>query len=125
MSKQITITISDRDYADMKRHLEREQPGKPLVGVEHFDAIRSEPVAPIVHLNGTSKGDLTEQLREVADALKVATFMVRRAWPNGRDYYVHEDPNALTRATEQWEERLNTLKRIRDEVMAVYLKMTE
>jgi hypothetical protein len=42
---------------------------------------------PIIHLNGTSKQSLLEQLEEVYLALSAALDAMRKASPNGRDYY--------------------------------------
>jgi hypothetical protein len=47
----------------------------------------SEQVVPQVHLNGTSKEELVDQLRTVLTHLRAAEEALQLATPNGRDYY--------------------------------------
>ena len=42
---------------------------------------------PIIHLNGTSREELVDQLREVSRHLRRAGDALAAATPNGRDYY--------------------------------------
>jgi hypothetical protein len=55
---------------------------------------------PTVHLNGTSKGSLEEQLRDAYDAVQVAMDKLSDAAPNGRDYYP-QSPDAYYQAREE------------------------
>lgn len=45
-------------------------------------------VAPCVHLNGTSKATLLENLEKVYQTLQLAYDDLKQAAPNGRDYYI-------------------------------------
>lgn len=56
---------------------------------------------PTVHLNGTPKAELIEQLCNAYNALQEALKVMRQATPNGRDYYVQADKEALTDALRQ------------------------
>ena len=42
---------------------------------------------PMVHMNGTSRGELIEQYQNASVALYEALQMLNRASPNARDYY--------------------------------------
>jgi hypothetical protein len=42
---------------------------------------------PTVHLNGTSKAELIQQVSDAAAALDEALSWLRGAYPHGRDYY--------------------------------------
>jgi len=65
-------------------------------------AAEAKIVAPCVHLNGTSKAALMDQLSKVYAALETARDMLKQAAPNGRDYYI--GPHTLKDAeVQQWE----------------------
>lgn len=44
-------------------------------------------VLPLIHMNGTSKRELLDQLRDVYHAVQEASQKLREAAPNQRDYY--------------------------------------
>lgn len=48
---------------------------------------KTKVIAPLVHLNGTSKQELIEQRANAIDALTEAGRQLAFAGPNGRDYY--------------------------------------
>ena len=54
-------------------------------------------IIPRIHLNGTSKGELLDQLKAADRALGAAEEALGRAAPNARDYYVIE-PNPFEQA---------------------------
>ena len=67
------------------------------------------PVAiPTIHLNGTSRQELLEQLIEATMAVDVAIQRLSRACPNGRDYYP-QGPNAIQEALKQHNSRMHNL----------------
>ena len=66
----------------------------PICLVEHLVAV------PCVHLNGTSAGELLEQLENAVEAVRALTVALNRAAPNGRDYYVYS-PNQTQRAIKE------------------------
>jgi hypothetical protein len=70
---------------------------------------------PTVHLNGTSEGELLKQLGEARVAVLTAEEKLRKAWPNGRDYYPQGD-RALMVAETEWRERSLALKGIADDL---------
>lgn len=51
-------------------------------------ATETKTVFPCVHMNGTGKDTLIENLSVVYAALEVARETLRNAVPNGRDYYL-------------------------------------
>ena len=52
-------------------------------------------IAPSVHLNGTSKKELVEQLRSSVSILESAIEVMKEASPHMRDYYVQKDGDAI------------------------------
>ena len=70
---------------------------------------------PTVHLNGTSREELMEQLLNAVEALRVAIDAVSAACPNGRDYYV-QGPDATQEALRQHANRLHNLTAVRVEL---------
>lgn len=72
---------------------------------------------PTVHMNGTSRAELTEQLCDAMSAIRDAIKAVQNAAPNGRDYYP-QGPQAIGIATGQHTERLDKLR-------AVYRELNE
>jgi len=66
-----------------------------------------ELVLPIIHLNGTSREELLEQLEVAHSALLNALLAIKRSAPNGRDYY--PVPGLLDRAIEQHGRRMRIL----------------
>lgn len=71
-------------------------------------------IAPIVHRNGTAKEDLLEQAIDARRAVREAVRALQEAYPNGRDYYVSNDPLAYSKAQAQhdaWAEALEVVQR--------------
>lgn len=65
---------------------------------------------PTIHLNGTSKRELLDQLSDVSDALNTAYGALKRAAPNGRDYY----PQGAAAMEAALAEHLSRLRRVDD-----------
>ena len=74
---------------------------------------------PTVHLNGTSKAALLEQAYSAAEALTRALDALAEASPNGRDYYPQGD-GALAQALTEHRQRVEAVRRVRDEMVALY-----
>lgn len=66
---------------------------------------------PTIHLNGTSKDELLNQLEAVVSALDAALAAINAAAPNGRDFYP-QGPEALTKAQAAFDERVLALRRV-------------
>ena len=47
----------------------------------------SDPILPIVHLNGTSRDELIDLRRNAMSALHDALYFMAKMHPHGRDYY--------------------------------------
>ena len=82
------------------------------------------PIAPIVHLNGTSKNRLMGQLREACDALHTATGALIEASPHQRDYYpLHSE--TWRQAREDHRERIRVVEEMRNDLMAIAIAIDE
>ena len=67
----------------------------------------SKTVAPCVHLNGTSRNQLTENLEKVFQSLQLVYDDLKQAAPNGRDYYI--GTVTLSQALDQHRQRQTML----------------
>jgi len=76
-------------------------------------------IVPSVHLNGTSREELTEQLEAAAAAVQEAIGALRRAAPNGRDYYP-QGPQMIGRAIEQHTVRMDHLRTVLRELTEIF-----
>lgn len=79
---------------------------------------------PTVHLNGTSKDQLLEQLTTALTALRVAAEAVAAAAPNARDFYV-QDGGAISEATAQHRDRLAKLNHVYTELEQIALAVSD
>jgi hypothetical protein len=66
---------------------------------------------PTIHLNGTSREQLLEDLSDAIHAMHEAGRALAKACPNRRDYYV-QGPDATKRAMDQHEARMNKLREV-------------
>ena len=73
---------------------------------------------PTIHLNGTSKQELIDQLCDACNALNDAASAIANTRPNGRDYYVQDDRN-FPKALEEHSRRINLLISVRNELMQI------
>lgn len=73
-------------------------------------------VVPDVHQNGTHPSSLIGELVESRGLLSDAFDALKRAGPNGRDYYSHRTPGALKLATEQHDDRLRRIDELIQEI---------
>jgi len=72
-------------------------------------------MVPTVHLNGTSREALLEQVNTAYAAVWEALTALSAAWPNGRDYYPQGDA-AYSEAVAEWDARAAKLRSVRDEL---------
>jgi len=68
-------------------------------------------IAPIVHLNGTSRQMLMDELEEAYYALGNAYDKVKASGPNGRDYYLMA--GLFEKAVKQHTDRLEAIEGVR------------
>lgn len=73
--------------------------------------------APRIHLNGTSKQELLEQLEAAYLALSNAILALSKAAPHGRDYYPISD-DAIVKATQEHRSRV-------DRIVSVQMELTQ
>lgn len=74
-------------------------------------------VAPIVHLNGTSRADLSRQFTTAYQAMIEAVEAAADASPNERDYYLN--PGSFAVAMAEHRSRMERLSAVRDEFLAL------
>ena len=72
-------------------------------------------IAPTIHLNGTSRDEISRQLEEAYAAVNAAIDALKRAAPNGRDYYP-QGLDAIDRAMDEHFARMLKLQSVADEI---------
>jgi hypothetical protein len=78
-------------------------------------------IAPIVHLNGTSKHELTKPIDDALEAIRHAYDALKQCGPNGRDYYTHpKAPQAMEQAQREHRERMLTLHNLQTELESLW-----
>ena len=70
---------------------------------------------PTIHMNGTSRAELLAGYVEAIEALDEAIAALRRAAPNGRDYYP-QSPQAYPQARDEHLARIAALDAIRQDL---------
>ena len=75
-------------------------------------------IVPCIHMNGTSKQDLSDALEASHDAINEAIEKLRATAPNGRDYYIY-DSNAYGLAADQHYDRMKRLYEVKKELDAI------
>ena len=79
---------------------------------------------PTVHLNGTSRESLQEQLSQAGGAIQLALKALNEAAPHARDYYPQGDGEVYTEsfrtAVAQHEDRYARLQSVLDELTELY-----
>lgn len=73
-------------------------------------------VVPVVHVNGTSAPNLIGSLNDAWEALDAAAEFIRKAAPNGRDYY--PAPGRMALAEAQHRARLAAIRGVQDNIQA-------
>jgi hypothetical protein len=74
---------------------------------------------PTVHLNGTSRDQLVEEIGAAVAALQAAVTAMVEAAPNARDYYV-QGPDAYPAARREHESRLHRIADVIHELSTIY-----
>ena len=77
---------------------------------------------PMVHLNGTSRQELEEQLAAASVALNNALSALIRATPHGRDYYP-QGADILKLAFDQHKERMLKIQSVISELETIYSQL--
>ena len=75
-------------------------------------------IVPCIHMNGTSKQDLSDALEDAHDAIMDAISKLRKSAPNGRDYYVYDNA-AYGIAAQQHYDRMKRLDSVQKELDAI------
>lgn len=78
----------------------------------------TEITIPTIHLNGSSKQVLMDDLLAAHRAIGVALNKMRQCTPNGRDYYPQGD-GVTEKARAEHAERCRKLLEVHDELMEI------
>jgi ferredoxin-NADP reductase len=73
---------------------------------------------PTIHLNGTSREMLSDQLCEAYSAVRIAGDTLAKAAPNGRDYYP-QGPEAFEQAVREHYARMAKLRDVMKEIETI------
>jgi len=76
-------------------------------------------MTPTIHLNGTGKRALLDELQTAHAALAAAIDVVRQVTVHGRDYYP-QGPAAYTQARHEMDGRLAALAGVQADLQAMY-----
>jgi hypothetical protein len=80
-------------------------------------------VLPTIHLNGTGRQALVEQLTAALDGLENALEKLRAAAPHGRDYYPQDGDNPpgtmLRQAQRQHDRWVNAVETTKADIQAI------
>lgn len=77
---------------------------------------------PTIHLNGTSKQRLIEELMEQSEALRTVLEVLARTGPNARDYYP-QGPGAFEVADNEHTARIRKVFEVKQEVDDLMLEI--
>ena len=77
-------------------------------------------IAPLVHMNGTSKDVLQCDLMNAARKIREAQDALRETCPNARDYYPLKEPGAFQRARDEYWVRQEHLQLVYNELLALF-----
>jgi hypothetical protein len=107
------------EHPDLVCQLEQGHTGCCSCGVDNRLAF------PTVHLNGTSRSVLLEQIKNATQALDAALNAMQRAAPHGRDYYPQdrEGYRAFDTAARQFRARQEAVRKVRDEYVQIWEKL--
>jgi len=75
-------------------------------------------IAPTIHMNGTGREALLDQVTDAASALYKALDALSEAAPNGRDYYP-QGPAAFEQARTEHQSRADRLRSVLSELQAL------
>jgi len=81
-------------------------------------------IVPTVHLNGTSRDALVDQLRAAIEAIHAAESKLTAAAPHGRDYYP-QGSDAIRVAQQEHAARLTKLQEIERELTQIALAIMD
>lgn len=73
---------------------------------------------PTIHMNGTSRKELLDQMVNAINAIETAMEALQKACPNGRDYYP-QGPEAIQEALRQHANRQHNLHATMTEVREI------
>ena len=82
------------------------------------------PMAPLVHLNGSSAQTLLDGYEAASRALSAALTALEEAAPNARDYYPKGD-DAYSVARREHSARVDSIRSARADIWALSLSVSE
>jgi hypothetical protein len=99
-------------------------PADRIKTVEKAELNRDLIMAPSVHINGTSKEELLNQVLDVLICLRAALEAMAKAAPHGRDYYV-QTSHAIHHAISQHMYRCRTIHELVGEYQQIACKISD
>jgi len=81
-------------------------------------------MTPTIHLNGTGRKSLLDELEVAHTALNQALVAVGQVTVHGRDYYPQGD-HAYGQAREEMVDRLNAIRKVREDVIAMHIAIQQ
>jgi len=75
-------------------------------------------MTPTIHMNGTSRNSLLDEIRDATHALSVAIEKLCAMRPNARDYYP-QGQDAFAKAQEEHQSRITAVSAVRQELNAL------
>jgi hypothetical protein len=111
-------SVIQRYYTIMKEDPELAEWYEPEFAAREKEKQMTALAIPTVHLNGTSREELMQQLRTAIDAIDAAIDACQKAAPHGRDYYPQGSEVIQTAMTQHYH-RLNRLEDVRRELQVI------
>jgi hypothetical protein len=81
-------------------------------------------MVPTIHLNGTSKAALMEQISNASAAIEEAFIALCEMTPNGRDYYL-QGQDAIHKAVAEHQQRKNKVLVVKAELESLAIAIDE
>lgn len=81
-------------------------------------------MVPTIHLNGTSRDSLLEQVTDAGHALHDAMKKLDETAPNGRDYYP-QGQGALKQAETEYRSRAERLRSVYQELQLLAMEIAD
>ena len=72
-------------------------------------------MTPTIHMNGTSRNSLLDEINDAMRALSVALEKLALMAPNARDYYPQGE-DAFGKARQEHANRLTSVRKVREEL---------
>ena len=84
------------------------------------------PTFPVIHLNGSGKQNLLDQLGTAAKSLYDSVSALQQAAPHQRDYYINDpDGSKFAAAQKEHRDRLDRLSSVLEELQEIAINISQ